>query len=445
MGSDYWRRARRSAGMVAASRHVPVYRSSYALILTTFLNAVLGLLFWVAAARLYPAEIVGLGAGGISALQLAATIGWAGLIFTLMRYVPVAGVARRRLVLAVYAAGVAAAAASAAVFAATLATRLNVQFVTDRPASTVAFCAGVAVWVVFTLQDGALISLRRSPLVPAENFLYGGLKLILLVALSSVVAPWTLLGVWVGAAAVFVVIVNAFLFWRLLGATTDPPALPSTAAVVRFSTGQTGAAFIAYVPDYLVPLLILAYLDPGATAYYYAAWTVGLSARALAVNIADALIVEAAYGQETFAHLLRMVARLFAALLAPVVLVMLLGAQLILRVFGPDYADAAAGLLRCFALSLVPFTVVTLALALARVRARFTDALLISSVGTVTAVGLDMVLIPRHGIVGAGLGWLAGQSLAALVATRTLRHELAPRRASVDGATDLIPHRSPDT
>jgi O-antigen/teichoic acid export membrane protein len=165
----------------------------------------------------------------------------------------------------------------------------------------------------------------------------------------------------------------------------------------------------------------------------------------LAVNIADALVVEAAYGQETFAHLLRMVARLFAVLLAPVVLVMLLGAQLILRIFGPDYADAAAGLLRCFALSLVPFTVVTLALALDRVRERFTDALLISSVGTVTAVGLDIILIPRHGIVGAGLGWLAGQSLAALVATRTLRHELAPRRASAEGATDLIPHGSPDT
>jgi hypothetical protein len=55
----------------------------------------------------------------------------------------------------------------------------------------------------------------------------------------------------------------------------------------------------------------------------------------------------------------------------------------------------------------------------------FADALLITSVGTVAAVGLDMVFIPRHGIVGAGLGWLIGQTLAALVAIRTSRHELA--------------------
>ena len=395
--SDHRARARRWATRVAASRHVPVYRSSYALILTTILNAVLGLLFWVAAARLYPTHVVGLGAGGISALQLVATIGWVGLIFTIMRYVPVAGTARRRLVLIVYAAGVGMAVAAAALFTATLTGPLNVSFVSDGWTSAFSFCAAAAVWVVFTLQDGALIALRRAPWVPVENLLYGTLKLILLVALSAVVAPWTLLGVWVGAAAVVAVVVNAFLFGRLLGATTDAPALPSAPRVARFSAGHTGAAFIAFLPDFLVPLLILAYLDAGANAYYYAAWTIGLATRALAVNIADALIVEAAYGQETFAQLLRMVGRLFAVLLGPLILVMLVGAAPIMGVFGAAYADEASVLLRYFALSLAPFTVVTLALALDRVRERFTDALLITSVGTFATIGLDMILIPRHG------------------------------------------------
>ena len=433
MSSDHGARARRWATRVAASRHVPVYRSSYALILTTVLNAAMGVLFWVAAAQLYPTDIVGLGAGGISALQLVATIGWVGLIFTIMRYVPVAGTARRRLVLGVYAAGVGMAVAAAVLFTATLAGRLNVGFVTDGWPSTLAFCAAVAVWVVFTLQDGALISLRRAPWVPVENLLYGALKLILLVALSAVAAAWTLLGVWVGAAAIIAVIVNALLFGRLLSATTDAPALPSARRLARFSAGHTGAGFIALLPDFLVPLLVLAYLDPAANAYYYAAWTVGLVTRALAVNIADALIVEAAYGQETFSHLFRMVGRLFAVLLAPLILVLLVGAAPIMGIFGAAYADEATALLRYFALSLVPFTLVTLALAVDRVRERFTDALLITSVGTVTAVGLDLILIPRHGITGAGVGWLAGQSLAALVAIRTLRKELVPRPVPAPG------------
>jgi O-antigen/teichoic acid export membrane protein len=117
----------------------------------------------------------------------------------------------------------------------------------------------------------------------------------------------------------------------------------------------------------------------------------------------------------------------------PVILRMLIGGELILRLFGPQYADAGAGLLlRYFAIGLAPFTIVTLD----RSRERFADALLITSVRTVTAGGLDMVLIPRHGIVGAGLGWLIGQTLAALVAIRTLRHELAPGRAAARAAVD---------
>jgi O-antigen/teichoic acid export membrane protein len=413
-----------------------VYRSSYALILTTFVNAVLGLLFWVAAARLYPPDVVGLGAGGISALQLVATIGWVGLIFTLMRYVPLAGSSRARLVLTVYGAGVGLATVAALSFTSTLSEHLGVPYVSAGLLSTVAFCASVAVWVLFTLQDGVLLSVRRSELVPAENSLYGALKLVLLAALSGIAEPWTLLGVWAGAAAVFVALVSGFLFGRMLRAPNDPPATPPPAAIARFSVGHTGVAFIAFVPDFLVPLLILAYLDAEANAYYYAAWTVGLSARALAVNIADALLVEVAYGQELFAQLLRTVARPFAALFVLVILGMLIGGELILRLFGPQYADAGAGLLRYFAISLVPFTIVTLAITLDRSRERFADALLIASVGTVTAVGLDMVLIPRHGIVGAGLGWLIGQTLAALVAIRTLRHELAPGRAAARGAVD---------
>ena len=98
-----------------------------------------------------------------------------------------------------------------------------------------------------------------------------------------------------------------------------------------------------------------------------------------------------------------------------------------MHVFGPGYAEEGAAVLRWFALSVIPFTIVTLALALDRSRERFGDALLITSVATVTTIGLDLVLIPAQGIAGAGLAWLCGQSVAALVALRTLRHVLGRR------------------
>ncbi|MDX6643270.1 MAG: hypothetical protein QOD76_1232 [Solirubrobacteraceae bacterium] len=401
---------------LAGTRYLPIYGSSYALFLTAGANALLGLVFWVAAARLYPASVVGLGAGGISALQLVATVGWVGLQFTLLRYLPVAGLKRRRLVALVYGAGMGAGLVAAVVFTLLLAGDLRVAYVADAPLSAIAFCVSVLVWVVFTLQDAVLVGIRRAYLVPIENTIYGALKLLLLVVLSAIDDPWTLLGVWVGGTGLLVVVVNGFLFRRLLIADGQPPRLPGTATLARFSAGQTAVAVASMIPDFLVPLLVLRYLDQATNAYYYAAWTVGFSTRLLPVNIANVLTVEGAYGEHSIWSLLRSVVRLCVATLGPVIIVLLLGADVVLSVFGPRYADAAAPLLRYFAIGLVPFTVVTLVIAIDRVRERFGAALMIASVGTATTIGLDLVLIPANGITGAGLGWLVGQTAAAAAA-----------------------------
>jgi O-antigen/teichoic acid export membrane protein len=430
------------AARVAGTRHEPIYRSSYALFLTTGANALLGLAFWVAAARLYPESVVGLGAGGISALQLVALVGWVGLQFTLMRYVPVAGVLRRRIVAIVYGAGVASALVVAIVFVLAFADALQVPYVADSVLQAVAFCVCVAVWVVFSLQDAVLVGIRRAFFVPAENTAYGLLKLILLVSLSTIDDPWVLLGVWAGGTAVLVAAINTLLFTRLL-AHDAPSQLPARGPLMRFSTGHSAVALTAWVPDFLVPLLVLSYLDEADNAYYYAAWTVGFSARLLAMNLANALTVEGAYADNPISALLRSVIRLSLTVLLPVMVVLLVAAEPVLSVFGPNYADEAATLLRLFAISLVPYTIATLAVAFDRVRERFANALVITGTGTIATIALDIVLIPSSGISGAGLGWLGGQLLAAAVAlglmTRVARHpDLLP--VPPPGAADVVEH-----
>ena len=413
--------ARRILSRAAESRHVPMYRSSFALIVTTVANAAFGLLFWVAAARLYPASVVGLGAGGISALQLVATVGWVGLQFTLLRYVPVAGSFARRLVSIVYGLGVGAALVVAVVFTTAFTGTLEVAFLSDGTAGAVAFCISVAVWVVFSLQDAVLVGLRRSLLVPVENAAYGALKLALLVALSGIDDPWILLGVWAGGAGVLAAVVNGLIYGRLLAAHVPSEVPLSRSGLAWFSAGQTGVALLSWVPDFLVPLLVLAYLDEAANAYYYAAWTIGFSARLLAVNIGNAMTAEGAYGGNPAGRLLRMVARLCVIVLAPTIAALMLAAEPILRIFGERYAEEGTALLRYFSLGLVPFTIATVVIAYERVRERFGAALLITGAGTVATIGLDLVLLPAQGISGAGLGWLAGQSLAAIIAVATLR------------------------
>lgn len=407
---------------------MPLYRTSYALMLTTGVNAALGLLFWVAAARLYPADIVGLGAAGVSALQLVAAVGWAGLHYTLVRYLPVAGKERRRLTVCVYAAGGLAAVVVAVVFTLGFTDTLRVSFVSGSTTSRAVFCACVFVWVVFSLEDAAFVGLRRSLIVPFANSLYGVLKLVPLLLLTSVASPWTLVGVWVGAAALLAVPINSLLFWTFLR-DKNASRLPSTRTVVGFSAGHTAVAVAAWIPDFLVPLLVLNYVGESENAYYYAAWTITYSVRLLVLNIASALIVEAAYQEGSLRTLVRPAARLGAVVLFPSTAALIIGGGVLLQIFGPDYA-AAEALLRYFAMSLVPFTVIAIAVAYERVHQRFSAALLITAAASGTVVALDLALIPAFGIDGAGIGWLVGQSAGAIIGSGVLlaRRERGRRR-----------------
>jgi O-antigen/teichoic acid export membrane protein len=397
-------------------RRVPLYRSSFALMLTTGLNGVLGFAYWVLAARLYPAKAVGLGAGAISAMILVSSIGWIGLQFVLLRFVPVAGSAQTRLVRLTYAAAIAIGLAAAAVFLAGFAQLAGLGILTKSPITVLGFAASIVLWVVFSLQDSALIGLRRAGWVPIENATYGAIKALLLVVLAASASAWAVFGAWVLGLIGLIFAINAALFGRFLRRERAVPSrLPPRRQLIRFATGHHFVALTAAIPDSLVSLLVLGFMPGAANAYYYSAWAVSFSIRLLAVNMSNALTVEGALAETKVRSLVLQVSRLAFAVLIPLVIGVLVIAGPIMRAFGPGY-EHAAPLLRLFALGLVPFTIVNFVIAVERIRQRIGAALLIAGVSTVATIGLDLWLIPSAGLSGAGFGWLIGQVLAALVA-----------------------------
>jgi O-antigen/teichoic acid export membrane protein len=413
----------------------PLARSSWALIATTALNALLGLAYWALAARLYDAEVVGAGAGAISAMMFVTSIGWLGLQFLLIRFVPVAGPRAAGLIRDTYVVAGVAGLVFGGVFLAAFAGLAGLGYLAAGPLAIAVFLAGGLVWVVFSLQDPALIGLRRSFWVPVENAGFGALKAVLLVVAAGSGSAWAIFGSWVAAAAVFAVAVNFLMFRRLLGparATTSADGLPDSRGLRRFAAGQHGIAVVAAVPDTLVPLMVLGFLGPSSNAHYYAAWSIGFSLRLLAVNISSALLSEAARAEHDLQPLVRSAARLAAGVLLPLSLIALLGAEVIMSVFGPGYEEGV-GLLRIFAVSLLPFGLVTGILTIERVRQRNGLGLLVAGVATGVTIAADAILIPRLGVHGAGWGWLIGQMLAALIGLLVLMRQ----------GTGRIPDREP--
>ncbi len=401
-----------------AGRGTPLVRASSALIITTGLNAVLGLLFWVLAARLYPSSAVGQGAAGVAGMQLVSSFGWFGLQYVLLRYLPIVGPQQRRLLLAVYGGGVAIGALAALIYLLTG----HRPLVRDA-FSGLAFVGATAAWIIFSLQDPALVGLRRSGWVPVENATFGALKAAALVALAGTASAWAIFGSWAAGAALFAVIVNALVFGKVLRHPAPATGrLPTRRRIARFAGGHHVIAVLLAVPDSLVPLLVLDLLSANANARYYAAWTVGFSLRLVAVNVASALTAEGARAASDIDQLARTAARLAAAMIFPLGLLCVVAAPLVMALFGHGYAGAAS-LLRLFAAALLPFSVSTFTIALERVRERIGPALVLAVISTGVTLVLDLILIPHHGIDGAGVGWLVAQVVTAAAALVILRRE----------------------
>jgi O-antigen/teichoic acid export membrane protein len=430
------------AARLNSVRRVPLYRSSFALMLTTGLNGLLGFAYWVLAARLYPAKAVGIGAGAISAMTLVSSLGWVGLQFVLLRYVPVAGRAQTRLVRLSYLAGIGIALAAAGIFLAGFARLAGLGVLTKSPLTALLFAVAIVLWVVFSLQDPVLIGLRRAGWVPIENAAFGAVKAALLVGFAASASAWAIFGAWTLGLVAFVLIINVALFGRLLRRDQGVPSqLPPQRQLVRFAAGHHFVAVTAALPDSLVSLLVLAFMPGAANAYYYSAWAVSFSLRLLAVNMSNALIVEGALAETEIRSLVRQVSRLAFAVVIPLVVVVVLAAGPIMRAFGPQYAQAA-NLLRLFAVALIPFTILSFVIAVERIRERAARALLIAGASTLVTIGLDVWLIPSAGLTGAGWGWLAGQLVGAVIAVGlTLRRDSAEPAVAVEGRLDFMRKR----
>src|SRR5437763_3584415 len=91
-----------SVAPLVAHLRMPLYRNGYALMLSTGAVSALGMAYWVLAAHHYSAEAVGLNAAAISAMTFVSGIAQFNMGGALLRFVPGAGRATKRLVCSAY-------------------------------------------------------------------------------------------------------------------------------------------------------------------------------------------------------------------------------------------------------------------------------------------------------------------------------------------------------
>ena len=401
---------------------VPLYRNAYALMANTAGNSILGLLYWVLAARTFPDAAVGRGNALISLMMLVSTftqLNWSG---ALIRFLPRAGRSARQMLLTAYlmATGLAAVAAAAV---------MAYCHFARAPDDPLYVSAGVAVWFVvatvawsvFNLQDAALTGMRSAVWVPLENGVYGLVKLVLLVVVARTSLSDGVFASWTIPVIALLVPVNLLLFRRILPrhATAEPDAPPPGRRVLaRYMAGDYAAQAFTQLSSTFLPVLVVSLLGAAQGAYYLPAQTAFAAMGMLATAITSSLVVEAARDEQATHRLARAMLRRICVLVLPAGAFVGLAAPWLLELFGSQYRAGATTVLQLMMLSLLPRVPVALYVTKCRLDNRTGTLALLQFTQAALVIGGTAVFAPTAGLVAVGWSVLAAEVVPALAVAR---------------------------
>ncbi|MGA5759004.1 lipopolysaccharide biosynthesis protein [Nonomuraea bangladeshensis] len=403
----------------------PLFRQGYALMANTVVTGVLGMGYWLLAAHYYTPEEFGRGQAVITAMRLFASLTALGFVGALARFLPVAGRRTPELILRGYGLAAATGGVAALGFLLTLPMWGQTYQVLGGFGPGLFFLGSVLVWAVFTLQDVVLTGLRRATIVPFNNLVFGLVKMGLLVALAGALPSGGIFVSWMIPTALALIPINWLIFGFVVprhvkqaDPAQEPPQLRE---VGRFLAGDFPGTLSILAIVYLVPVVVATQVGEATFGRFSMAHTLASMIELLAMNMAVSLTVEGSFDRARLAENCRRALRRAFMIVTPIIAVVILGAPLILTIFGSDFAEEGTLLLRLMSLAVLPRVLIEVYLSALRAQSQ-ARTLAAVQIGLAALVLVStMALFPFANVNAVGYGLLLSEILMALLIFGKLR------------------------
>ena len=429
-------------GYIKRVRSDSLVRNSLYLMASTVVTAGLGYVFWVLAAHFFTRQEVGIGSAIISLCSTSALLTYLGSSAILIERLPASEHTSQwttTLVrVSLITAGATAVATAAAVPMLRAAHDYRMFFSTTPP--ILVAVVGAATWTLVNLFGAAFIAARRAGRFLSIQSLVSAAKLALILPLAaSGIGAMGLVAAWVAGAALGVGIGAAWLIPQMRlgrqpslrphrqGAVTSKFGLrprwrprhrrahtPPSGSSVRHLLGQHLTSVGGAVTPLVLPILVVIRLGVTLNAYFYITWMIGAAFFMVSPSVAQAVFAEGVRAHSNLRSVVVKALRVIMVLLAPAMVVMIVGGKFVLGLFGASYAAAGYGLLILLAVSAIPDAVSNVAVVVLRVTQRLGYSTVLNlGILVMTLVGA-WVLMPPLGIAGVGVAWLGAQTVGAI-------------------------------
>lgn len=415
-----------------------VSRAAAVLVAGSFVNAGVGLLFWLVAARRLDRAVLGADAALLALVTAATGLGVLDLPNALPRYLPAAGARARRIanVTQFAAIGLAITVGSVLVLVASTSSAIELDALPRSAWATIGLLGAIAVWTAFSLQDALLIAIGRERLLLVANLVFAVAKLAAVAALAGQIGTAPVVVSWMVPAGLVALWVQlAVVRPALARLATGPGRVPPGRRLAVVVVAGSAANVVGTLVVGLLPLMVAARLGTAATAGYQLAWSAVTVLFLAPRYVAQAVLARVGADPARLEPVI--VAALFGALalVGAAAAVAVAAAGPVLGLVGSSYRADTTSLLRLMALAAVPHCVLVLAGAWARGHQLPALVIMLNAVEYLTVMALAVALSGRIGLAGVGWAWLLGESAVAVAVLVAYR----PARRRVGGVPTGVP------
>ena len=402
-------------------------RNSLYLILSSGIQAALGLAFWAITARLFSTADVGIASSLISATTVIAFLALLGLNSTLVRHLPTTP-DRDSLITAglLLVAGCGAGLGLLYVLLTpVLAPRL--AFIQHRPVLAVGFMLLTAAAAVNLITDSVFVSTRKTGYSALTDGAVGGVTKVVSVVILTGTGAYGLFcastGGFAAAALASLVLITTALHWR--PSLRNP--LRTLKPLLRFSGANYVGNVLNLLPTLAVPLIVLDRLGATAAAYYFVAFQVATLLHSTAYAVEQTFLAEGSRTDVDWRELLRRSRRVLMALCLPACLVLIAAAHWIMLAFGTRYSQHGTFSLILLGAAAIPIAANNWLWTVLRLSGRLRALVLSNCTYAIGICGLAWLLAP-HGLSALTAAWPIGALFGVPVAAvAAVPHNAPPR------------------
>ncbi len=403
-----------------------LYRNSIFMIASTAIMSFFGFLFWIVAARLYSTADIGLATSLISVMGLITGLSVLGLNVGLIRYLPRSRDKSNKINTCFTLAGLASIVVSVVYLLGMGVLSPDLVFIKENALISFAFIFFMVFACLGTLIESVFIALRDTKFILIKNSLFSVLK-ILGLFLGVGLGAFGLFSSWMISLIVSVVVLGVVLVRKF----DYEPRLVFYDSIVRqmgkYSFGNYVAGFVGGLPMMILPIMILNRLGSEMVAYYYMPMMIAGLLFVISSATTNSLFAEGSWAtgsrpkkmddrrwmiekkkaDDGLGKLVWKAVKIISVLLIPAIIIVFFFGDLVLGMFGADYAREGFGFLRILAISGIFVTVNGTYKNILKIKNKTKELVFMNFLSASLILGLSYLFLDM-GLIGIGVGWALG-------------------------------------